>query len=97
MDLTPMDEGLHVSKFPRHNQAISPDQGFPSGHHSLLAIGSQRDVRSTGVFPREGPLRLAMSDNEETRGCHFTNLILFSNSIHLSGAVHGIGLLWPLC
>lgn len=52
------------------NEPVIPNQGSSSCHDSLLAIGSKRDIRDTGVLATKGPLCLAMTSDEDAGGCH---------------------------
>jgi hypothetical protein len=62
---------LHVYKLFGYDQAIIPNQCSTCSSHTLFTIGRQWYVGGAGVFAREGPLGLAVSNDETTRGSHF--------------------------
>ena len=61
----------HVSQLLGDNQPIVADEGAACGAHAVLAVGGQGDVGVRGVAAVEGPLRLAVADDEDARcWCH---------------------------
>lgn len=62
---------LHVRQLLRNNQSIVADKRMASGSDTLLTVGCERNIGRAGVAPVERPFRLAMTDDEEPRGCHF--------------------------
>jgi hypothetical protein len=61
---------LHVYKLFWYDQAIIPNQCSTCGSHSLLPVWCQWYVGRAGVFAGEGPLGLAVSDDETTGSSH---------------------------
>lgn len=53
-----------------HDQAIVSHQGSTRGPDPLLAVGGQWDVGGAGMSAGEGPLGLAVSDDEAAGSRH---------------------------
>ena len=65
------ESNSHVGQLLGDNQPIVADEGAARGAHAVLAVGGQRDVGVRGVAAVEGPLRLAVADDEDARcWCH---------------------------
>jgi hypothetical protein len=59
-----------MRKLLRNDQSIVSDQCSARGSHSLLPIECQGDIGGARMLAREGPLGLAVSDDETARGGH---------------------------
>lgn len=57
-----------MSELVGHDESVIADKCPSGGPDSLLTIGSERNVGYAGVLPTQGPLRLAMSGDEDARG-----------------------------
>lgn len=53
-----------------NNESIIAYKGLSRRTYTLFPIGRQRNVGGASVTAIEGPLRLAMADDEDTGGCH---------------------------
>jgi hypothetical protein len=59
-----------MSQVPRHDQSIITDQCPTRGSDPLLAVVCEGQFRGAGMTAVEGPFRLAVADDEYSRGCH---------------------------
>jgi hypothetical protein len=55
---------IHVYELLGDNEAVVTNEGAAGGTHALLAVGGEGDVGGTGVAAVEGPLGLAMAEDE---------------------------------
>lgn len=67
-----------MSQLPGNNQAVIADHGLARGPDAPLAVGGQGDVADAGVASVEGPLRLAVADDEDAGGRHRCVFFFFS-------------------
>lgn len=70
-------DALHVRDLLGHDQPVVPDQRLARRPHAVLPVERQRNVGPRRVPPVEGPLRLAVADDEDAgRVWHFL-VVLF--------------------
>jgi len=58
----------HVDELLGDNEPVVADEGLAGGADALLAVGGEGDVGAARVLAAEGPLRLAVADDEDARG-----------------------------
>ena len=59
-----------MSQLTRHDQPVRSHQSLSRRPDASLSVGRQRELGGAGVSAVEGPLRLAMADDEGSRCSH---------------------------
>lgn len=82
-----------MREVPGHNQSIVPDESLARGPDAFLAIRGKWDVRRARVSSVQGPLCLAVADDEDSRcdlghGC-VGSLVPLSDALSLSHSLPG--------
>lgn len=76
----------HMSDLLWSNKTIWANKSLSSCSHTLLTVGSQRNISQTSMATIKRPLRLAMANKENARGRH---------DLVLSDGLDGSREAWP--